>query len=338
MRAHHEGALSMSREYLSDPGRSSPLLQALARAIIANQTFEIRMLDEVARNLDRPPVRLGPFGAALQPQATEGLAGAQRFFKEPIPGPLAHAIGPVGERDVQFAKAMIVHHEGAVEMARAYHANPDARNGYLGLMNVDITTDQAQEIALMRRVIAAYAGDPEAVRVDPSMVHGMEGMRHGAHAAPPPGAAPPARAEDGHAGHRHADRHHAGHHHAGHHHHHRGHQGGHHAKHHHADHHGGMGSTGITTPTTGPTARGAARRRRGRKPVPRRSAPEQGRSGRRRPPPNKATTNTTTEPTARKAPRPVRVGAFPMEGETTMVPPAPGRRALAAHGLALALA
>ncbi len=249
MRPHHAGALSMSREYLADPGRSSPLLQALARAIIANQTFEIGMLDEVARNLDRPPVRLGPFGAALQPQATEGLAGAQRFFKEPIPGPLAHAIGPVGERDVQFAKAMIVHHEGAVEMARAYHANPDARNGYLGLMNVDIITDQAQEIALMRRVIAAYAGDPEAVRVDPSMVHGMEGMRHGAHAAPPPGAAPPARAEDGHAGHRHADRHHAGHHHAGHHHaghhhHHRGHQGGHHAKHHHADHHGGHGQHG----------------------------------------------------------------------------------------------
>ena len=39
MRAHHEGALSMSREYLSDPGRSSPLLQPLARAIIANLTF-----------------------------------------------------------------------------------------------------------------------------------------------------------------------------------------------------------------------------------------------------------------------------------------------------------
>ena len=48
-------------------------------------------------------------------------------------------------------------------------------------MNVDITTDQTQEIALMRRVIAAYPGDAAAVRVDPSMVHGMEGMRHGGH-------------------------------------------------------------------------------------------------------------------------------------------------------------
>ena len=84
MRPHHAGALSMSREYLSDPGRSSPLLQGLARAIIANQSLEIGVLDEVGRNLDRPPVRL-PFGVRLQPVATEGLTGAQRFFKEPIP-------------------------------------------------------------------------------------------------------------------------------------------------------------------------------------------------------------------------------------------------------------
>jgi uncharacterized protein (DUF305 family) len=200
MRPHHAGALSMSREYLADPGRSSPLLQALARAIIANQTFEIGMLDEVARNLDRPPMRLGLLGgAALQPQATEGIAGAQRFFKEPIPGPLAYAVGPASERDVQFAKAMTVHHQAAVEMARGYLADPDARNGYLGLMNVDIVTDQTQEIAVMRRVVAAFPGDPDAVRVDPSMVHGMEGMKHGGHAAA--AAGPPPRAEDGHAHH-----------------------------------------------------------------------------------------------------------------------------------------
>jgi hypothetical protein len=97
------------------------------------------VLDEVGRNLDRPPVRL-PFGVKLQPVATEGLTGAQRFFKEPIPSEASLRTGPVSERDVRFAKAMIIHHEGAVEMARAYHANADARNGFLGLMNVDITT------------------------------------------------------------------------------------------------------------------------------------------------------------------------------------------------------
>ena len=206
MRPHHAGALSMSREYLSDPNRSSPLLQALSRAIVANQTFEIGVLDEVGRNLERPPVRL-PFGVRLQPVATEGLTGAQRFFKEPIPSEATYAVGAVSERDVLFAKAMIMHHEGAVEMARGYHANADARNGFLGLMNVDITTDQTQEIALMRRVIAAYPGDADAVRVDPSMVHGMEGMRHGGHgghaAAPAPAGTAWTPAQAGEAGHPH---------------------------------------------------------------------------------------------------------------------------------------
>ncbi len=217
MRPHHAGALSMSREYLSDPGRSSPLLQALSRAIVANQTFEIDVLDEVGRNLDRPPLRL-PFGLRLQPVATEGLTGAQRFFKEPIPSAAAYGIGPVSERDVQFAKAMIIHHEGAVEMARAYHADRDARNGFLGLMNVDILTDQTQEIALMRRVIAAYPGDAASVRVDPSMVHGMEGMRHGGHAAAPAStarSAGPSTAKHPHHGDHAAHEHHTqGHHHA----------------------------------------------------------------------------------------------------------------------------
>ncbi|GAA0599138.1 hypothetical protein GCM10009416_41620 [Craurococcus roseus] len=230
MRPHHAGALSMSREYLADPGRSSPLLQALSRAIVANQTFEIGMLDEVGRNLDRPPLRL-PFGIRLQPVATEGLTGAQRFFKEPIPSEATYAAGPVSERDVLFAKSMIMHHEGAVEMARGYHANADARNGYLGLMNVDIVTDQTQEIALMRRVVAAYPGDANLVRVDPSMVHGMEGMKHGGHAATaaaPPAAPARAAADGGHA-HRHGGGDYAAH--------------GRHGEHHRA-HHGGNAAHG----------------------------------------------------------------------------------------------
>lgn len=205
MRPHHAGALSMSAEYLANPGRSSPLLGALSRAIVTNQVFEIGLLDEVRRNLDAAPVRL-PFGLELQPVATEGMEGTQRFFKAPIPGPLTYAIGPVSETDVRFAKAMIAHHEGAVEMARDYLANADVRNGFLGWLNVRIVTDQLQEIALMRRVIAAYPGNPDLVEVPPSMIHGMEGMRHGGghgahggHATPATASAPPAA--DPHAGH-----------------------------------------------------------------------------------------------------------------------------------------
>ena len=208
MRPHHAGALTMSRDYLADPASGSPLLRQLARAIIVNQQFEVLLLDEVERNLNRPPVRLGPL--AMQPMATAGLAQARLFRRTPVPSPLTYAVGPVGERDVQFAKAMITHHQGAVDMARAYHANPAARNGFLGLFNVDVVTDQAQEIALMRWAMRAYPGDAEAVRVDPSMIHGMEGMHgHGGHGAqggtatPAPRPGTPGPAPSSHEGHAH---------------------------------------------------------------------------------------------------------------------------------------
>jgi Domain of unknown function (DUF305) len=94
IRPHHAGALTMSRDCLEDPGGSSQLLQALARVIVVNQSFEIGVLDEVARNLDAPPLRL-PFGVVLQPVATEGLTGRQRFFKAPIPSPASAPVGPV---------------------------------------------------------------------------------------------------------------------------------------------------------------------------------------------------------------------------------------------------
>lgn len=189
MRSHHAGALTMAREYLADPDAGSPALKKLAHAIIVNQAFEIGMLDEVELNLDRPPlvIDLGLVRLTAQPMATEGLAQRQRFLKAPIPSPLAAVVAPgapVTARDVQFAKGMTIHHQAAIDMARAYHADPNGRNAYLGLMNVDIITDQSQEIALMRRVIAAYPGDADAVVVDPASIHGMEGMAYGRHGGP----------------------------------------------------------------------------------------------------------------------------------------------------------
>ena len=204
MRPHHAGALSMSRDYLADPDAGSPMLKDLAQGIIRNQRFEIGLLDEVSRNLDQPPkvLDLGFARLALQPVATEGFGQMQRFLRSPNPGLLTAATGPVTLRDMQFAKAMIVHHQAALEMAHGYHADPAARNGFLGLMNTDIVTDQTQEIALMRRVIGAWPGDAAAVPVDDSMVHGMEGMRpwrRGACGARRPGRrAAPARPQRPH--------------------------------------------------------------------------------------------------------------------------------------------
>jgi uncharacterized protein (DUF305 family) len=137
-----------------------------------------------------------PFGLTLQPVATEGLTQSQRFFRAPVPSPAGNPVGPVSARDVLFAKAMAIHHEAAVQMAQAYHANPAAKNGFLGLMNVDIVTDQTQEIALMQLVVDAYPGDAGTIMPDPSMIHGMEGMQHGGHVMPvlAPAAEPPAAA------------------------------------------------------------------------------------------------------------------------------------------------
>src|SRR3546814_18261508 len=96
-----------------------------------------------------------------------------------LPRPFVAAVwlesGPeITERDVLFAKAMIIHHQGAVEMARAYDGDPDGRNTFLRLLNLEIITDQSQEIALMQAVVDRFADDAAAIVVDPSMVHGME--------------------------------------------------------------------------------------------------------------------------------------------------------------------
>lgn len=201
MRSHHAGAFTMSQDYLADPASSSPLLRQLARAIIVNQQFEMLLLDAVGINLARPPMSL-PFGIQLQPRATEDVAQALLFRREPIPGLASgEAMGPFSERDVQFALAMTVHPQGALEMARSCHANPSARNGFFGLFNIDVIVGEAAEIALKDLIVAAYPGDAGAVRVDPSMIRGMAGLgAHGAHNAP--GVEPVAAGP--HAGHSHA--------------------------------------------------------------------------------------------------------------------------------------
>lgn len=187
MRPHHAGALTLSRDYLADPEARNPVLRALAQSIIPNQGFEILLLDEVGRLADSTPSHLG--GLAARPMATERLGYHLPFQKSPPPGlgALLAPSAPIAERDVRFAKEMAVHHRAAVRMARDYNADPQSRNGYLKLLNVNIVADQLQEIAVMDRVVAAYPGDATAIVVDPASIPGMEhmmqgnGMDHGEH-------------------------------------------------------------------------------------------------------------------------------------------------------------
>lgn len=178
MRPHHAGALTMSEEYLRQPDARSPVLRRLAGAIIANQAYEIALLDDVSQRIEAPPrvFSLGPVRIPLQAMATEGLGQTWGFQRTPIPGFNEVPIGPPPtETDVRFAKAMSTHHAAALRMVREYGADPAARNGFLGWLNVGIATDQSQEIALMRAVVRRFPGDPDSVAVPPSMIHGMEG-------------------------------------------------------------------------------------------------------------------------------------------------------------------
>ncbi|MFA5592142.1 MAG: DUF305 domain-containing protein [Micavibrio sp.] len=181
MRPHHAGALSMSEEYLADKAASYGPLKALAKSIIHNQKFEIAMLDRVGELAGKPLVPEKAGGTEWRQIAEQGLAQKMRFVRAPIPGPFHSGAEPVSERDVQFAKAMIIHHEGALVMCDDYLKNPAVANKYLKLLCVDILRDQEQEIRLMRNITGRYDGNPDDVKIDDSMIHGMEGMNHGAH-------------------------------------------------------------------------------------------------------------------------------------------------------------
>ena len=176
MRPHHAGALTMSDDYLSNPDRSSTRLQALSKGIKHNQEFEILVLNTVEYHIK--DIDFGPSGEGWYQVATKDIAMHNRFIRKPMPviNPLFGSDHEVSAADVRFAKAMIVHHEGALMMAHDYLDNPDVRNGYLERMNLDILRDQKQEIALMWNIIGDYQGDHCDITITPDMIDGMEDM------------------------------------------------------------------------------------------------------------------------------------------------------------------
>ena len=175
MRPHHAGALTMSEDYLKDSKASDTHLTQLAKGIIHNQQFEIGMLDRVEQLISLPVNG----DKEWRQIAEKGLAQKQRFTRAPMPGLLFRGNTNVTARDVQFAKAMVVHHEGALTMCNDYLSNPAATNRYLRLLCVDILTDQKMEIDFMNAAVKRYPGNPDDVKIDASMIHGMEGMHHG---------------------------------------------------------------------------------------------------------------------------------------------------------------
>jgi uncharacterized protein (DUF305 family) len=109
-------------------------------------------------------------------------------LKREPPGFVDLALAPgleSSERDVKFAKEMMIHHQGAVDMARRYNADPRATNLILKRLNLDIIVDQSYEIGFLQQMVERFPGDPDTVPIAeqiPGMEHmeGMEGMHHGA--------------------------------------------------------------------------------------------------------------------------------------------------------------
>lgn len=176
MRPHHAGALTMSDQYLSNPERSSERLQALSKGIKHNQEFEILVLDTVKYHIE--DIDFDERGEGWYQVATKDIAMHNRFIRLPMPSiyPIFGADEHVSAADVRFAKAMIVHHEGALMMAHDYLDNPAVNNGYLERMNLDILRDQKQEIALMWNIIGDYEGDHCDIKITPDMIDGMDDM------------------------------------------------------------------------------------------------------------------------------------------------------------------
>jgi uncharacterized protein (DUF305 family) len=184
MKRHHEGAVTMSADYLRDPRGTNPVLRKLAHAIIANQRFEIAVMDDIRQRVENGPEIVADLGfvrIGRRQLGVDGLEHQWKFVKRRPPGLLDLALRPgleVTERDVKFSREMMLHHQMALDMARAYNADPKATNLVLRQLNLDIIVDQANEIAFLQQIVGRFPGNPEAVELDPT-IPGMDMMDHG---------------------------------------------------------------------------------------------------------------------------------------------------------------
>lgn len=106
MREHHQGAVTMSRAYLDAVGKQPhPIMRSLANAIIANQEFEIALLNDVGRHVERAP-RQVVFGLVARQTGWSGTHLA--VHQVATPGVPRTLVGQdtYTEEEVRFAKGM----------------------------------------------------------------------------------------------------------------------------------------------------------------------------------------------------------------------------------------
>ncbi|PPK98828.1 uncharacterized protein (DUF305 family) [Kineococcus xinjiangensis] len=137
MIVHHEGAVEMAS--LAADRAATPQVKELAEKIIAAQGPEIELMTSWLTAWGQPTASGGHAGHGDMP----GMMSGQEMAA------LEAARGP--EFDRLFLEGMVVHHEGALEMARtelAEGAAPEAKE-----LAQRIEADQTREIAEMQKLL-----------------------------------------------------------------------------------------------------------------------------------------------------------------------------------------
>src|SRR5215475_9895178 len=124
---------------------------ALAAGSALTLTFVLHAIPSSRPGWDRPfPAPANAFDRELQ-------AATVRMGSE-------MCITPTGDPDVDFARAMIPHHLGAIEMARLELLH--GSDGRLRRLAQGIVVEQSQEIALMRTILDTQSTAPRTSRIN----------------------------------------------------------------------------------------------------------------------------------------------------------------------------
>ncbi|WP_017316001.1 DUF305 domain-containing protein [Mastigocladopsis repens] len=143
MRLHHQGAIAMAKEAEQKSQRRE--IKSLARNIIVSQNREENELLRKWRQAWYPkasaePVAYGGEGKPVAPMSKE----QQKSMK------MLEDLGSAdAEFDMRFMNAMIVHHEGAVEMAK--DALSKSKRPEIKQLAQEIRTSQQTEIDQMKK-------------------------------------------------------------------------------------------------------------------------------------------------------------------------------------------
>ena len=150
---HHQQAVEMST--LAETRASSPKIKALAAEIKEAQQPEI---DQMTAWLEEWGIPVMPMDEAMSEHGGHGMSG---MLTDDQMQQLADASGP--EFDRLFAEFMILHHEGAIDMAEDVVDSKDPR---VAALAAAIIKTQADEIAHMQGFLngssSAVEGDPSA--------------------------------------------------------------------------------------------------------------------------------------------------------------------------------